>query len=349
MWIWKALVLGIVFIINPLIEGFALIPSEDSWKRIFVSGVFIQWGIFEVICVACTLLKTSFHTAVYLYLSILILLDIFIILTKKHHMKNKIKQRIQEKVNFKKTDKYFLVMVFVVSVLILFQALMLGIGQHEDLDDSSYITASTTTLETNSMYQYNQQTGIKTEILDLKRALSAFPQYFSFVSFVAHIHPAIAARTIYPLWAIPFAYIIYGMIGDRLFGRKILYKWIYLLFLCVFNIFGYNSIYTSSSFLLLRIWQGKATLAAIVIPFLWYQAWSVMEQEHAGGREWICLEFSVLAACMTTTMGVMLAPIISGIIACLYSIWKRNFHILWKTALCCIPCMILAGMYLFAR
>ena len=307
MWAIKAGILFFLLIINPLLAGFAIPQEGMSWKRIFVSGVFIHWGSFEVICVICTLLRTSFHTVVYIYIGLFILLDIYGLFIAKHSFS--IYSRPKEK---QKADACLYMAVLLVSCLILFQASMLGFGQHEDLDDASYITATTTTLETDSMYKYNQQTGELAEELDYKRALSAFPQYFAFLSFTSHIHPAIIARTLYPLWAIPFAYVIYGMLGEKLFGNRKLYKWIFLLFLCVFHIFGYNSVYTSSSFLLLRIWQGKATLAAIVIPYLWYQSWAVMGQQPTGKGQWACLEIGILAACLTTTMGVMLAPILCG-------------------------------------
>lgn len=343
MWIWKIVLILIIFGLNPLLMGFMVTYKGESWKKLYINGVLGQWGIFELLCVLCTLLKTTFHIVVYVYAGILILIDVYAVLKKKNTIWNKIRWREKE------DDRIVYLLVVVVIGLILFQALMLGMGQHEDLDDASYITASTTTLETDSMYQFNHQTGDRAEKLDLKRALSAFPQYFAFISFVTKIHPATIARTLYPLWAIPFAYVIYGTIGDKLFGVKKLYKWLFLLFFCVFNIFGFNSVYTSSSFLLLRIWQGKATLVAIVIPYLWYQCWELMEQKQMKRREWLCLEMGILSACMTTTMGVMLAPIICGIFAIVYSIWNRNFHIVWKTVLSCMPCIALAGVYLFLR
>lgn len=335
------LVLGI----TPLLWGgvIALQQQERGLRYCYFIGTIWQWGMFEVVCLIFTLLKLRFSILVMVFCVILLLGDICALVMLKTRIKGFLSDFSLKKILRKPG-----ILSFVLFAMIIFQALMLGIRQHEDIDDSSYITASTTMIETDTMYQYNHQTGEPVEKLDLRRALSAFPQYLSFLAKAANIHLAALARTVWPMLAIPFVYLVYSLIGERMFKNNKESLKVFLILLCLLNIYGYSTPYTNASFMLLRIWQGKAVLAAIIIPAVWYICWRAMEKsEDALG--WMDLEMVILSSCMMTTMGVMIAPIIVGIFGIIFFFIKRKMAVIWKGLLCCAPCIFLSIIYIVMR
>ena len=66
------------------------------------------------------------------------------------------------------------------------------------------------------------------------------------------------------------AYGIYYLIGYELFEKKHKSALLFVLIMSIINIYGNYSIRTTFSFLLFRIWQGKAVLCNIILPLLIY-------------------------------------------------------------------------------
>ena len=101
-------------------------------------------------------------------------------------------------------------------------------------------------------------------------------------------------------------------------------------------------------FLLTRIWQGKALLASFLLPAIFYYSRCCMEESAERG-EWIRLLVLMLSSCLVSSMGMMLAPVMLGLMALLYGIpgweWKR----ILQAFACCIPNLICAAVYLIVR
>lgn len=341
----RILICLILFTISPILSGMFGMDelNKENICKIYIRGIALSWGIFEIVCVVFTLLRLPFLGVISVFLITMVAIDALSVLLNKEV----IKQLFANKKGRKLFCKRIEILSVVVIVVILFQTGMIVFGQHEDLDDASYISASTTTIVENSMYQYNQQTGDYSDVLDIKRALSAFPQFLAFLSIAFGVHPAALARTLYPVWAIPVSYLIYGLLAEKFFDNNKTKKWIFLFILCVYNIFGFTSVYTSSSFLLLRIWQGKASLVSLFIPAIWYLLWDAL-----GGRQktkWLYVEMAMVGACMTTTMGVMLAPISCVLFSASYAIIKRKLVPIVNSVLLSVPCLVIAILYIVMR
>ena len=101
-------------------------------------------------------------------------------------------------------------------------------------------------------------------------------------------------------------------------------------------------------FLLIRIWQGKAVLAAVILPLLFYYLLCAYKNEYQI-QDIIQIFLTTGAAALTSSMGIFLAPIMVALGAFAGIIQTRKIGIAWKLLAGCIPCIILTGIYLLLR
>lgn len=233
-----------------------------------------------------------------------------------------------------------------VIILVLAQAFILTWYQHEDADDAFYVVNATTAVATDSIFQFDPYTGIPFDTYPANYVYSPFPIFIAMLSKLLVIHPAIIAHTILPAVLIPAAYAILALVGRKLFPYRASAVLYFIFFLCVLNIFGNVSKYTSSTFLLFRIWQGKAVLANIIIPSILYFSFRSMQGEEKRG-EWIMLFACALTACLVSSMGIALAPIMICCLGLVFAVFNRRLRTFLYAIACCAPCILFGILRIF--
>src|SRR5699024_7550008 len=98
---------------------------------------------------------------------------------------------------------------------------------------------------------------------------------------------------------------------------------IFLLLTALLNWFAGYSIYNAGNFQMIRIWQGKALLAAALLPLLLYLCLNIL-MEKTPTYPWILLGAANLACCLLSSMGVLLAPLVTGCVLLLSLIRFRD-------------------------
>ena len=93
-----------------------------------------------------------------------------------------------------------------------------------------------------------------------------------------------------------------------------------------------------------RIWQGKAVLAGVFLPLLFFLCMEILMQENAK-YPWSLLFLTNGACCLLSSMGIMLAPLMMGIFLLLNLIKFRDIRKLKKGIVCCLPSLILGVVY----
>ena len=237
---------------------------------------------------------------------------------------------------------------YLACLLIVVQLGIYLAGMSTDLDDSFYIGTATTTLHTDRMFLYSAYTGEFSGTLPVRYVLSPFPILLAFYGEMVQMNPTAIAHTVMPVFFLTLAYATYVLLGKRLFKGDRKAIGIFLSFLSLIHMFSYYSSYTQGTFMLIRIWQGKAVLAALLLPFLFYWGICIFEEE-AEGSKWMVLLCIITSCCLVSSMGIMLAPIMLGILALLLGILKKQ----WKKTLlamtCCLPSMVCAGIHILIR
>lgn len=238
---------------------------------------------------------------------------------------------------------------FMVFVLIGFQMVMAFMLTSFDGDDAYYVVQSVLTDETDTLYRIRPYTGLSTG-MDLRHSLAVFPIWIAYIARMSGFHATVVAHSILPLVLIPLTYWIYLEIGKKILKREKQKLPVFMLFICIMQIFGNVSIYTNATFFLTRTWQGKSLLANIVLPaLLWLLIWIFdgegYEKESRVGL-WVMLVVTNFVAAMSSTASVFLAAMFIGVTGLVMGIREKDIQIPLKLMISCIPLVLYGVIFL---
>lgn len=242
----------------------------------------------------------------------------------------------------------FLEIIAFIAVLI--QILAVVFFLHYDQDDSYYIAYATSAVDTNQLFAFDPSTGTR-----LIRAAHEQSQYFfapvgllyAVLSAASGIRPVVLAHTVLP---IPLLLCTYGIdmgIGRVLFRGDRKKNAIFLLFTSLAVTCSYFSAYTAGTFALVRIWQGKAQIAAIVLPAILLFFMRLAGEMKNDFRQWLFLLLIFLSAALLTSLGMVLSIFSAGILTLILCVRKKDWKMILKLAVCTAPCLVIALLYLF--
>lgn len=258
------------------------------------------------------------------------------------------KELNEKKIYDKQTREEGILWLFVL-ILIGFQLFMAFTTTSFDGDDAYYVVQSVLTDETNTLYRIRPYTGLSTG-MDLRHSLAVFPIWIAYVARMSGIHATIIAHSVLPLVLIPVTYWIYLEIGKKLLRRDRHKLPVFMIFICLMQIFGNVSIYTGATFFLTRTWQGKSLLGNIVLPaIVWLVLWIFdsenYEKEHRVGL-WIMLVLTNFVAAMSSTASVFLAAMMIGVTGLVMGIHEKNVQIPLRLMISCVPLVIYGVIFL---
>lgn len=241
---------------------------------------------------------------------------------------------------------------------ILFQLVLVTFYRHTDDDDAWYLGLAVSAYETGEMFAYSPYTGEPMELSDGgDYVLSPLPVLWAALGKLFHIHPTILAHTVVPVFMLLWAYYVYWLLGQRLFGgeKESAGAYAFWFFMNVLNLFGFYSTRTSGTFLLFRSWQGKAVFCAILVPCLFYYFLGVLQsgevKEVQRGKkaagELLGIYLTMGAGCLASFSATALMPLLLFAMALTYAIAKRSVKVPLKMCGAAIPNVILAGIYVF--
>lgn len=338
-------VLCMILMVIPAIIGMlytAFLPEERKGILLsWVAGHIILWGIFEIIVLPLIFLRKSLDVLCIIYGGAIILLMVVSLIKGHRDLVFMIKKAVSSI-----KDKSFI--GWGSLVLILGQIYVYVRYMHIDDDDAFYVGAAVAAVSTNTIFSINPYTGMEYVMLPTRYVLSPFFSFCAFLSKISGVHPAVTAHVVLAAILIALSYAIYKLLGTRLFSDNLKYSEYFLLFVIVIVLFSGYTVYTQGMFALVRIWQGKAVLCAILAPMICYIMLHLYS-EQAAASDWRFLCLLMCACCMVSSMGIMLGAIMVGLFGVLNVIRNRNIREFLYTLLCCAPNMVCAGIYLVLR
>jgi hypothetical protein len=240
---------------------------------------------------------------------------------------------------------YLLLAVLFIAV----QIVVMVFYAHMDADDSFYVGTASTDVYTDTIFSVNPYTGEAYSSLPSRYVLSPFPVLLAVVSrLCGGLHPAIVAHVVYPVVFMGLAYMVLYQLGRKWFPKERDSRGIFLLLCALLIWFSGYSIYNSGNFQLVRIWQGKAVLASVLLPLLFYLCISII-MEKRPSYSWLLLGMANTGCCLLSSMGIILAPLVTGIFLLLGLFRFRSLKRTIKGCLCCLPSLILGIIYLLIR
>lgn len=352
MWL-TSIILGILLLgILPIMLG------DRIWKEIYreqndtlsqiigryLVGTIVMWAIFQIIAVPLILVKASFSMAVILWeisiFSTLLLQSVWKV--KKHrHMYS----HICIKTHRSKTEKLLFVLM---CAVIICQCVACVIGTQYDEDDARFVVNALEAFDHDSMLLINPATGeyVGTWVGELAKDVpSPWTFYIALIAKILNVHPTIIAHTILPGILVAMAYGCYWLMAERIFKKNFSYCCMFVLIIAVINMHFTNSEQTQAVFLLTRIWQGKAVVAGVMLPFLCYL---MMLLYHLKTKKYIyyLVFLTDIACCLLSGMGIFLSAIVIGSLGLYIAIIQKKLDVLLKVALSCIPTILYGIVYI---
>lgn len=297
-------------------------------RELSVSGVLKSWifgqmlcfAVLEIMAVPMILLRWQFDALFWSYCGVIAVLFGF-------GLWRLIGGRTSIGIRLPELKPLEMLLLMVVVLLILWQAGTYFFGMHLDQDDARFLAQANDTLEYGQMLTRDFNTGeYLGRVEPVRDITSPWVMIYAIASRILFTKPAIFAHTIYPPIELFIVYGIYWFIGRELFKKKVSQLSVVLLAIIV-NLFFTVTGYTQSAFTLMRIWQGKATVAAVIVPMLIYLFVCVNKENQKKIDLWIMIIATGCAACLMSGAGIPLSFVAIFILG-LYSIvayhqWKR--------------------------
>lgn len=333
MTIFGLIILAFICILIPDIMGKLIWGSNGNYTKNTISGVLIMLSLYCFISISFAVLRTKLVFATIAWC--ICCLIIVVISLKRYGYKWIL--RTTHELSF---DKYSVISY----TLILIQLFFVTFLRHQDIDDSWYVGTAVTDWYTNTLDMYNPYTGSLTAPhISMDYFLARWPDLFATLAQLTGIHPTILMHTVFPPLLILFAFLVYYFIGYIFWPDNKSKQHIFVILISVFNMFGQFSNRSASSFLLLRIWQGKAVMIAILLPLIF--ALCIKYCEDSATSNWINLLLACAATCFVSSMGLILSGIVVGCNAIIYAIRKKSISRLFKLGLVLIPNVIIGIIY----
>ncbi len=353
MLVIQILILGILLFAVPTITG-AVLEQRDSTLTIdkipylWVSGQILLWAGFQCICVPLILREQEFPVAVNffnIYTCALLIISLIFFLPRLLKSKSKLKLVPSEA----KQEKLHRVLWILFAVLLLLQLFLVAFLAYEEGDDAFYLAISTITDNADTMYQKLPYTGYATG-LDARHGLAPFPIWIAYLARMSGMPAITVAQVALPLVLILMAYALYYLIGKNLLLKRLHLLPLFMVFVALMVLFGGYSTFSAENFLLVRTSQGKAVIANIIIPFLFLQAFILLEklqkEQKIKIQHWLLLACTMLSGCLCSTLGTLLTCIFLGIIGICGAVSYHKWRILFPMAACCIAPAVFAFLYL---
>lgn len=325
----KILMMMIVLFL-PLLIG--SVYKNRSISFTYLAGSLTMWALFQITAVPAIQFRTSFTLLFWVYTVLVILLASFGLV-------------LRLKVRFERPAlSIFLVIALCV---IAYQASMYIFGMHLDEDDARWIAEANDALVKDKMLLHNPATGEYIGRFVGEMVKDTFSPWAFFIAWIANftaVRTAVIAHTVYPPVLLGLSYCAYYQMGRQLFKDKT-EQGIFLLMVTIINLFMSNH-YTQSTFTLTRIWQGKAVVAAVIIPTIFMLILIIQNDDSL--QNWLFLVVISCSACLLSGMGIAIGLVMIIVYGGYVIVCKRWRRIpLWL--LSTLPSIVFGVGYYFLK
>lgn len=316
----------------------------------YIVGQLVMWGCFQILAVPVILAKGKLSLVMILWgMSIAAIFAITIGLIVRRKLPRILK--IEKYKSEIKAKLGLLLAVLAVAVIVGYQCYQYIFCMHLDEDDARFVVNAVDAYERGTLFLTNPANGnyVGTWVGEMVKDVSSpWAIYLAMISKLIGIYPTIFAHTVYPAFLLVMGYVAFYLIGNTMFYGEVTKSWLMVLIAAVVHMSFGTSLYNQSVFTLNRIWQGKATVAGVMIPFLLYLLLQLYYDKQDKGS-YVLLFFAGLSMCLMSGMGIFFSGIMIGV----YGVWftllnKRWKHILY-IAIACMPTVVYGLSYVLIK
>ncbi|MCD8068674.1 MAG: DUF6077 domain-containing protein, partial [Lachnospiraceae bacterium] len=220
-----------------------------------------------------------------------------------------------------------------------------------DADDAFYMTVANIADFNGSLYRINPYS-IGNMGLNYRYVLAPYPVWIAFLARISGLHTLTVGHIILSACLVSFSYLIYWQIGKLLFRKREIRLW-FLVCVCVLNIWGNTSSYTSASFLLIRTRQGKGLVSGIVFPaFVWgliSMGKKLDEGERCKAEAYVLMSCILLSGCLGSAICGAILLMAWAAVHIMWAIAYRRPVLLAQGLAAALPASIFPAIYMVMR
>ena len=364
--IWCVLLFGVL----PILAGrgcLEVIQRKSQEKnnpltKCFLTGYLMLWTLIELISVPLTVLRLNY---IILVVTVSIICMGFaaigfwhiIGLMKKQHNEKKDMGTLRSALIsvFRTKEDIVFFLIFLAGVL--FVLYRMESTLFFDSDDSRFVVNAIDIVRSKRILYINPVTGdpISNSYHDFtKDLLGQWASFLAYGSIVSGIDTTVWAHMIYPLIGFILLLSVYWILLDEVpvsresSDRSVVIKGAFstaeksligLVILAIY-MYGYFSNQSAEVFSMIRIWQGKATLAGIGLLSL-ILCFMYIWKEPKNIEGYVLLFMANISACLMTSMGLAVAPIMIGIYSIVLAVSKKSLRVIVLSAIICVPNVLL--------
>ena len=328
--------------------GLSVLRREEySSSSIFITGFILIAGLSEFLLIPGVLYNASVTAMTICWWAVFLILSLLGIIRFRKDFKPFFNGLFARMKTFAKSGfggVYGICAYGLIAVQLLGSILLV----HYDDDDSFYVASVVSNIKDDHFMRIYTQTG---ESVDLtcwtSYLVNGWYDFLTVVSKCTGIPGAVLMKTIVPVLMIALTYALYGCFA-RLIIKERAQRYLFLIFCSLINVFANVSTHTASTILLMRMHQGKAIFANIIVPLvfcIFLRLWN--EQKSAGLYAFLFLINT--AACFFSTSGLVFGAMLTGIIAVFFAISKKNLKSVLCAAVSVVPNLLFGVIYLAER
>ena len=333
-------ILGILpVLLGTLIGPYLHRENAGTLTFTYFLGLMLMLALMQIISVPMTLTKMPFSRLFYLYSAVLFLLGLFAVIIRRRYL-GEVWLNAKERISH--ADKKW---AWVILFLIVTVGLLSITTPHIYGDDKTYIAMINDIISSNTLYLTDVETGEAANWILAKYSLSSYWTFLAWIAKATGLHPLILCKTVLVFFFFAMSYAVMGLLASYLFYNSERRMMLFFAFLNLINLFGGFSGYTTSFRLLTWIWQSKAFLAIIVLPFLFYYCNLVFEKKTTVFELFLLFLF-IFATCSTTLTGTGLAVGMVLVLALIWAVKQKRPGVFLGAGVACSPAFFFMIAYL---
>lgn len=316
----------------------------SSYIYTYIIGQMIAFALIEILAVPMILLRINFDV---LYWSFITVATILVVMGMKKFFGRK-KSKMPSITKYIKTLSPFAKIILVLTVIIILTQFSIYFwGQHLDEDDARWLAEANDAIEYGDMMTRTYYTGeYQGGFVIAKDITSPWAMMWAILARTLHTRPSIVVHTVYASFEILVMYMIYYLVARELFDKKDS-RFTFVFLVTIINMFYAGTVYTQSVFSMVRIWQGKATVAAIIIPLILYHFICINKKNEL--NNWLKLPIICCGSCLLSGMGISLSAIMIMIYGIYNIIAYKNIKRFPLLIVAVAPSIIFSLIYFYLK
>ena len=357
----SGLLIIVFMVLLPIVIGSDfcwLINTNPSLSISYSVGFLLMMATCELIAVPFVFFKMSFISFIAVYSLVVLLFLLFLGGRTKNNLVSLYKDTKNKIKSYGVIEYICLFLMFIVITVIIINSVRLYVV---DEDDSRFVVTAADIVRTNTLLLADPNTGIVYDTwtygMDAaKDVVAPHAVFCAMLSKATLTNVNLFMHNVYPVILYLLSVCIYmELISELIEGNESLrndkhidaYKYLFVFIILVFTIFQYSTRSTRETMYLVRLWQGKAILSAIIIPFLFFLFYRAYRKSDKSS--FVLLFITSLAGCLTSSMATLLIPFMIAIYGLVYGIVKKSIRMTLNILISAIIPILLAFLSVYIK